>query len=348
MNLGQEIVVPVKKDQHNFLNAFFLAKNGGLLLTEVGAKTGDTFNEFTGDGFLKPDGAIIKHTEQNSYQAFIHTNEAEYDQTNQDYKRNDKIIFEFCREYTKKTDEDYFFLIRGKGETRFRFPEIPTGVVFIPNSVEKVYIVFLEFEEVDGTRYYNLVAETITKSRGDSYCSKYLIKKDASVREGCSLKEMSKQQPVVDAVDAKINEVNLGTNIQGDQKNNRIERLTAFKNTVIPGLNPRQREQANVAIDLNEAVGTETSTALSETVSSYTPSVNERVNNMFAYLPSFTQTLVPGENVCADKMIIEMLKTNTKRPSLFSGGRRYKKTTQRRHDSLHKRNKTKRRVYKNV
>jgi hypothetical protein len=159
---------------------------------------------------------------------------------------------------------------------------------------------------------------------------------------------MSKQPQVIGAIDEKIQEVNDHAVLASEIKTNIIVKLTAFKNTVILGLNPRQREQANVAIDLNEAAGTETSTALSETVSSYTPSVNERVNNMFAGLPSFTQTLVPGKNVCADKMIIEMLKTNsnTKRSSLFSGGRRYKKTTQKRHTK--QQNKTKRCVYKNV
>jgi len=346
MNKGQEIVVPVKKDKHNFLNAFFLAKNGGLLLTEVGAKTGDTFNEFTGDGFLKPDGEIIA-TQDLKNEAFIRANETEYDQTTDEYKNNDKIIFDFCIKYDKKNlGENYVFLIRNKSGQTFRFPTHLGGAAFTPReNIDKTYIVFLEFEEVDGARYYNLVV-SFSGNRRAPYCSKYLIKLAPSGREGCSLSEMSKQQPVIDAIEAKIQEVNDHAVLATEIKTNIMAKLDAFKNTVSVGLSPQQRGQAKIDAAVTEIAGPSTETSVSETSSEYAPPI--KVNNMFADLPSFTQTLVPGENVCADKMIIEMLKTNTKRPSLFSGGRRYKKTTQRRHDSLRKQNKTKRRVYKNV
>lgn len=350
MNLSQEIVIPIVKDKHNFLNAFFLAKNGGALLTRDDAKTGDTFNEFTGDGFMQPGGAIIQHTEQNSYQTFIRAyGEAEYDQTTDEYKNNDNIVFKFCMEYARKNPiENYVFLIRNKSDQIFHFPTHPGGAAFTPReNIDKTYIVFLECEENQGgTRFYNLVA-SFSGIRRAPYCSKYLIKSEPSGREGCSLSKMSKQQPVIDAIVEKIQEIGESADTQ-NLNASRIDLLNAFKNTVSVGLSPQQLDRANVHAAVTEIAGSSTETSVSESSSEYTPSDNERVKNMFADLPSFTQTLSPGENVCADKMIIEMLKTNTKRPSLFSGGRRCKKTTQRHHDSLHKRNKTKRRVYKNV
>ena len=352
MNQGQEIVVPVKKDKHNFLNAFFLAMNGELLLNQVGAKSATgVFNEFTGEGFMQPGGATTSTKNlTRDYDSFIRTNGEDRDQTNEDYKRNDKIIFEFCREYTKNPGEDYVCLVRKKDELKFHFPDHSGGLVFVPReNINKVYIVFLEFEEaLDGVHYYNLVASFSGNPRAP-HCSKYLIKKDASARKGCSLSQMSKQQLVLEAIDTKIQEVGRITTYPEERiKTNILAKLTAFKTTVSVGLSPQQSERTRVDANLDENVGLQTpSVSVASSDSSYTPSVNERANNLFADLRSFTQTLVPGENVCADKMIIEMLKSNSKRPSLFSGGRRYKKSTQR--NLAKQRNKTKRRhVYKNV
>ena len=349
MNLGQEIVVPVKKDKHNFLNAVFLAMNGEVLLKEDGAKSVTNFNEFTGDGFMKPGDEIIA-TQDLKNEEFIRTNgDEEHNQTNEGYKNNDKIIFDFCREYAEKKKENYVFLVRNKNEQKFHFPIHSGGLAFTPKeNIDKTYIVFLEFEEVDGVHFYDLVA-SFSGNRRTPYCSKYLIKSGPSGRDGCSLSEMSKQQYVVDAINEKMQEVDARAYAEEIIKTNIMAKLTEFRNTVMLGLNPQQLDRANTNTNLDEDVGRQTpSVSGASTDSSYTPSVNERVNNMFADLPSFTQTLSPGENVCTDKLIIKMLKTNTRRPSLFSGGRRYKKTTQRHHDSLYKRNKTKRRVYKNV
>jgi hypothetical protein len=342
---GQEIVVPVKKDKHNFLNAVFLAMNGDVLLGVDGAKSGDNFNEFTGDGFLKPNGATISTTNlTTTYGSFIRTNEEEYDQTKDEYKNNDQIIFDFCDAYAKQNpNENYFFLIREKGETTFRFPEIPNKTVFIPENVEKEYIVFLECEVSEvNVRYYNLVASFSGVPRSP-YCSRYIIKNKRSGRGGCSLSEMSKQQPVVDAINAKIQEVERSDDTQ-NINTNRIERLKVFRNTVGTGLSIAQIEQARVSAAVTNVAGPETETESSKTGSEYTPSVEPKAPSIFAELPSFMRTLVPGENICRDKTLVEMLKTN-KRPSLFSGGRRYKKTTQRRRFNQ---NKSKRRSRKNV
>lgn len=361
MNLGQEIVIPIVKDQHNFLNAFFLAKHVELLEAPDINNNG-TFVEFGGTNFmnigiynlkilkpgktrLSPSENLLKQQREGligDLKRDIFIQGTNYDQDLQKYQTNDHILYDFCAGQNDASNNEYVFLVRNKGENNFRLPESLNGQVFVPVKNNKnIIIVFLEVEvDEGGKHYYNLiVSKNATSQRVRyPYCTRYVIKRGSAGTLGCNLEDMGKQQQVVAAIDAAI--------LNNGQNNAELER---FKELVKSGLSPQQLDQTNIDAAVTQDVGPPTpSVSSASTSSEYTPSVNERVKNMFADLPSFTQTLSPGENVCADKMIIEMLKTNTRRPSLFSGGRRYKKTTQRRRDSLYKRNKTKRRVYKNV
>lgn len=363
VDVREEIVVPIAKDEYNFLKTFFLATHDELL-KEPDINNNGIFGEFGGINFmdisryrstLLPPGGKRLSRQQNSLierrekfigdlNRSIHFQGGEtYNQNLPKYQNNDHILYDFCANQDDTSANKYVFLIRNKDEPNFRLPEGPNGQVFVPVPVpneQNIIIVFLEVEVAEGgEHYYNLIVAKNTTNQRDyyPYCTRYVIKQGSAGTLGCNLVNMSKRQQVIDAIDEEI-----------EKNGQNTDQLTAFKNVVSAGLSLQQSERTRANANLDENIGPPTpSVSGASSDSSYTPSVNERVNNTFAGLPSFTQTLVPGENVCADKMIIEMLKSNNKRSSLFSGGRRYKKSTQR--NLVKQRNKTKRRhMYKNV
>lgn len=365
---GGEYVVPIVKDEYNFLKAFFLARNDALLKEPDMQNSNGGFVEFGGESFLKVqayktallvrfnkkksndviDGLVSTRT--NLIQGL--TNDIRdlggtYNQSLAKYQNSDLIIYDFCANISQLSiKEKYVFLIRNKGETSFRLPEGHGGAVFIPemNNDQTIIIVFLEVV-VDGDRhYYDLVVSKNTTSQRDNYpyCTRYVIKEGSAGTLGCNLANMGKQQVVVDAIDFEI--AKNGTN---------TKQLTAFRNVVSVGLSPQQQARVDVAAVVTEEAGdgTETNSSVGSG-SVYTPSDdgNPRAPDLFANMSSFSQTLVPEENICGDKMIVELLKTSVaqKRPSLFSGGRRYKKMTKKRRGVPPKQNKTKRNSLKNV
>lgn len=362
---GEDIVIPIVKDEYNLLNAFFLARNDPLL-KELDAQSDGIFVEFGGDAFLdsnayknklltlyrrKRSNDVIDGLVSNRVKLIqeltndIRDRGEKFNHLLEKYQNNDYILYDFCVELNGMSSADrYVFLIRNRGDGFFRLPEGPDGKVFVPEmNGQNVIIVFLEVVIDGANHYYDLV---IAKNTTDQkinypYCARYVIKKGSAGTLGCNLANMGKQQVVISAIDAVINKDALNK-----------EQLEAFKNVVSEGLNPAQRDAAKMESDVTNEVGVPTETNSStDSGSVYAPSENDKpiVNNMFANMPSFTQTLIPEDNVCADKTLIELLKTSlSQRPSLFSGGRRYKKITQKRRAGVFKQNKTKRNSVKNV
>ena len=362
---SEEIVVPIVKYEYNFLNAVFLARNDALL-KEPDMQSGGTFVEFGGDTFLntnayknklftrfnrKKSNDVIDGLVSNRRNLTQELNNdirdrgENFNQSLQAYQNNDHILYDFCAEVNRgQTTDKYVFLIRNRGDSAFRLPEGPNGEIFVPEmNDQNIIIVFLEVVVDDGRHYYDLVVSKNTTDQNIRYpfCARYVIKKGSAGTLGCNLENMGKQQAVVSAIDLEIAK-------NGPNK----ARLEAFKNVVSEGLNPSQRDAVKIADAVAEEVGAPTETNTStDSGSVYTPSLNDKltVNTMFANLPSFSQTLVPEENVCADKTLIELLKTSlTQRPPLFSGGRRYKKTTRKRRGAPLQQKKTTRRAHKNV
>jgi hypothetical protein len=365
---SEDMVVPIAKDEYNFLKTFFLARNDALL-KEPEMQIDGNFVEFGGDSFndvraykktllarfnKNKSNDVIDGLVSNRTTLITDLNNDirklgdDFNQSLEKYQNNDLILYDFCTKTSedKTTKERYVFLIRNKGDTTFRLPEGPDGAVFVPEMNDDqniIIIVFLEVVVVDTNHYYDLVVAKNTTSQSGKYpyCARYVIKENSAGTLGCNLANMGKQRVVVQAIDIKI------------AINEQNEQLIAFRNVVGIGLSPRQQTVVDSAASLAEQVGAPTETnSTTDSGSLYTPSDNgnPRVNDLFANLPSFKQTLVPEENICGDKTLIELLKNSVvqKRPSLFSGGRRYKKTTQKRRGALPQQNKTKRRAQKNV
>ena len=357
---GEDITTPIVKDEYNLLKAFFLARNDALLKEPDIQNSDGGFAEFGGDSFFDIEAYKtaslnrFKRKRSNDVIDSLVTNRTNlikelnndirkqgesFNQSLEKYQNNDLILYDFCAKISEeKTTENYVFLIRNKGDTTFRLPEGPNGAVFVPEMNEQnVIIVFLEVVVDGANHYYDLVVAKNTTDQNIRYpyCARYVIKKGSAGTLGCNLENMGKKQVVVSAIDLEI------------AKNGQNEaQLEAFKNVVSVGLSPQQQTDVDDAAIVAEEVGAPTETISSVGSGSvYTPSVDDKpmINNIFANMPSFSQTLVPEENVCADKTLIELLKSSlTQRPSLFSGGRRYKKTTQKRRGAPPKQNKTKR------
>jgi len=360
---SEDIVVPIVKDENNFLTAFFLARNDTLLKEPDMQNSNGIFVEFGGDSFFavkEYKKLLKKQNKQTLVDArgsliqgltnVIRDLGETYNQFLDKYKNNDLILYDFCTKMSeeKTNKENYVFLIRNDaGETSFRLPEGPNGAVFVPemnNDQTIIIIVFLEVVVVDTNHYYDLVVSKNTTSQRDNYpyCTRYVIKENSAGTLGCNLANMGKQQVVVDAIDFEI--AKNGSN---------TEQLTAFRNVVSVGLSPQQQARVETAKIVTEEVGaiTETNSSV-DSGSIYTPpdDGNPRAPDIFANMSSFSQTLVHEENICGDKTIVELLKTSVsqKRPSLFSGGRRYKKMTKKCRGVPPKQNKTKRNTLKNV
>lgn len=363
---SEDIVVPIVKDEYNFLTAFFLARNDALLKEPDMQNSVGGFAEFGGKSFLNveaykkllkkgnrrltTDQQILVNVRETLIQGLnndIRKQDNDFKQSLAKYQNSDHILYDFCANISQLSiKEKYVFLIRNEGETSFRLPEGPGGAVFVPemNNDQTIIIVFLEVVVDGANHYYNLVVSKNTTSQGGSYpyCGRYVIKENSSGTMGCNLANMGKQQVVVDAIDFEIAK-------NGENK----AQLEAFRNIVSDGLSPKQQIAVDVAAVVTEEAGdgTETSSIV-DSDSSYAPSDNgnPRVPGLFETMPSFKKTLFFEKNVCGDKMIVELLKTSVaqKRPSLFSGGRRYKKMTKKRRGVPPKQNKTARNSRKNV